>query len=396
LQTTVDSAQVATYQWKPWLAFSILISYFLLFGVTFGVQGVIWADLVTQLQLNKGVFGTAQLAAPLVSVVILLQAGPLCARFQKKHLTLVGLAALSISLVWMGFADGLWGLVGALALSGLGFGTIEMTANAATLDWEAATGRKVMNYMHAGFSGGAIIGALLGSAMLTNGLTYPSILMVAALLGALIFVATILVAYPPAETDPETVGPATALRLLTSGPVVVALALICMISTIGESIANIWSVIYLTELRAPEFLSGATFALFNGTMFAGRLINAAVVARLGERASLMASGACMLLAGIILISGQIWLVVVAFALLGLAVAGVVPTVLSAAALLAPGRSGAIAGAIMAVAYTSFIICPPLIGWLAEAASLQAALLLVALTGAILLGLARTVLAKRPA
>jgi MFS family permease len=77
-------------------------------------------------------------------------------------------------------------------------------------------------------------------------------------------------------------------------------------------------------------------------------------------------------------------------LLGLAVAGIVPTVLSATARLAPRSTGATTGAIMSVAYLSFIICPPLIGLIADAVSLRAALGLVALAGAIQFMLARRI------
>jgi MFS family permease len=69
-----------------------------------------------------------------------------------------------------------------------------------------------------------------------------------------------------------------------------------------------------------------------------------------------------------------------FVLMGLAVAGVVPTALTAAGRLAPGSSGATAGRLMAAVYVAFIVSPPLVGWLAERASLRAALLVVGLSG----------------
>lgn len=368
------------------------MSYFALFGVTFGTQGVSWAGLVSTLQLGKGVFGTAQLSAPLVSIFILLQAGPICNRVGKKRAALLGLLALSLAMAWMASAGDLTNLVLALALSGVGFGLIETAANAAVLDWEAATSRKVMNIMHAGFSGGAVLGAILGGALLNAGGTYRGALLASAGLAGLLFLLTLPIRYPPLEASADDAhGPAAALRLLTSGPVIIAMAVICLISTLGESVANIWSVIHLTDLGAPVAISGAAFALFNGTMFVGRLANATLVAWLGERASLIASGICLVLAGILLTtSTAIVLVTVAFALLGLAVAGVIPTVLSTTARLAPGRSGAVTGAIMSVAYLSFIVCPPLIGWVAEVTSLQAAFGLVIISGIVQLLLTRMV------
>ncbi len=81
---------------------------------------------------------------------------------------------------------------------------------------------------------------------------------------------------------------------------------------------------------------------------------------------------------------------IAFMLLGAGVAGVVPTVLSAAAKHAPGQTAMVTSGIMAIAYTGFIICPPLTGWIADLYSLKAALVVVGLSGFCIMWLARGV------
>ena len=91
---------------------------------------------------------------------------------------------------------------------------------------------------------------------------------------------------------------------------------------------------------------------------------------------------------LLLLPGGVPLAVLAFILLGLAVAGVVPTVLAAGPCLAPGNSGAVADGMLAAVYLSFLICPPVIGWLADLVSLQAALLTVGLSGLGILWLAQ--------
>ena len=61
--------------WRPRTAIALLLSYFGLFGLLIGSQGVLWAEVVRALSLSKTVFGTVQLVAPLLSVVLLLAAG---------------------------------------------------------------------------------------------------------------------------------------------------------------------------------------------------------------------------------------------------------------------------------------------------------------------------------
>jgi fucose permease len=82
--------------------------------------------------------------------------------------------------------------------------------------------------------------------------------------------------------------------------------------------------------------------------------------------------------------------VAGFVLLGLAVAGIIPTVLSAAAEAARGDSGTVAGGVLAVAYGGFVVAPPLVGWLAELFSLQGALVSVGASGLGVLWLARRI------
>ena len=377
--------------WSPRISLALLMGYFVLFGITVGGQGVLWADVKSALRLGDGAFGTSQLVSPVLGVTMLLFGAPIIALLGKRRMALVGLAVLGISSPAIAAAGGLWPLVGALVLAGVGFGTVEMVMNSATLDWEQATRRNVMNLMHAGFSGGAVVGALASGALLQWGWAYTGVL---ALIGAccgVAFAATLPVRYPPADPTPAAGSdPSAVLRLLRASGPMRMLALLGLLGVVGESVANTWSVIYLRSLGAEAFVGGAAYALFNGTMFAGRLLNQPLVTRLGARASLLVSGALLLASGaLLLLPGQLWLAVAAFALAGLGVAGVVPTVLSAAARLAPGSSGAVTGAIMAVTYMGFVVCAPLIGWLAEITTLQTALVSIGVSGALVLVLARS-------
>jgi MFS family permease len=386
------TAVAGEHAWNPRAALALLMGYFVLFGINVGGQGVLWADIKAALALGDGVFGTSQLVAPVLGMATLLFGAPVVALLGKKGLALAGLVVLGLSSLAIAAAGGLWALVGALVLAGLGLGAVELAMNSATLDWEQATRRDVMNVMHAGFSGGAVVGALAAGALLQWAWLYQGVLALIAACCGLAFAATLPVRYPPAEPAPAAGSrPTAALRLLWSNGALLLLAVLSLLGVVGESVANTWSVIYLRTLGAEALVGGAAYALFNGTMFAGRLINQPLVARLGARASLLISGALLIVSGaLLLLPGQLWLAVAAFALAGLGVAGVVPTALSAASRLAPGSSGAVTGAIMAVTYLGFVVCAPLIGWLAELFSLQIALISVGVSGALILLLGRDV------
>ncbi len=382
-----DQSSLSAHIWRPVVAFTLLLGYFALFGVLIGGQGVLWAEVIRTMRLSKSTFGTAQLVSPLIAVVLLLAGGQLTAWAGKKRLAVVSLALLGVSVLLLASAGNLWGLLGALLVAGAGAGLMELAMNGGTLDWEQATRRNVMNVMHAGFSGGAVVGALAAGLLLGRGWSYNSVLVVMAVLCGLAMLATFPVRYTPVDaTHHDHSRPGATLRLLFSRALLVV-ALLCDLGVVGESVANLWSVIYLHQLGATAVVGGAAFALFNGSMFAGRLLNAPLVERMGARISLLLSGALLVLANVLLLAGGgITLAVIAFVFLGLGVAGVIPTALTVAARRVPGNSGAITGATMA-AYGCFIICPPLIGSIADLVSLRSALLSVGLSGFAILWLA---------
>ncbi|HVG97236.1 MAG TPA: MFS transporter [Chloroflexota bacterium] len=343
---------------------------------------------------------------------------PLSAAAARRHwpagrgrcVVLIGTGNLGLALA---SGSGLGALVLALAVTGAGFGLFEIAVNGAAMDWEALSGRSVLNSLHAGYSGGAVVGAVGAGVLLGLGWRPDGILLLTALCSLPLIAATVVVRFPPSGLpapaapagSPGPPGsPAGGLRraLAPLRPLrpLLPLAGAAALASVGESVANLWSVIYLAELGAGSLLGGAAFALANAAMLAGRLVNARVVARLGTATSLHLSGAGLILASAILFlpglpwlpgddpTGRVPLAVAGFGLLGLAVAGVVPTALTAGARLVPGNSGAVAGALMTAVYLAFVVAPPLVGWLAEASSLRAALLVVALSGVGIIALTR--------
>lgn len=397
-----EQALTATRPWRPGLVFALLLSYYVLFGIVAGALGVLWAEIKLALDLSKAAFGSAQLISPLVSVGLLLAGGYLSARAGKKRLALVSFFALGCALVILASSGSLVGLLCALAVKGVANALLETAANGAMLDWEQATGRSGMNILHAGFSGGAVLGAIGAGLLLSLGWSYPQILLLFLLLSGLMILATLPVLYPPVQPRAAAADrPGTTLGLLFSSRALVVLALLMLLGVVGESVANLWSVIYLRELGAQALVGGAAFALFNGAMFFGRLVNTPLLTRWGARASLLASGVG-LIAGTLLLfvpgttSLMVGLAVVALVLLGLSVAGVIPTALSVAARQMPGDSGAVASALIAMVYVCLVICPPLVGWLADLFSLQVAWVIVGLSGLAIAWLARGVRETRRA
>jgi MFS family permease len=215
--------------WRPPIVLAMLAIYFSLFGVLIGAQGVLWAELVRALQLSKSTFGAVQLISPLLSVLLLLASGKLAGWIGKKWLALYSMLVLAGSNLALASAAGLLDLAGALLLAGAGNALLEISMNGTTLDWERATGRSVMNLMHAGFSGGAVLGAFAAGLLLGAGWSYAAVLALLALLCGLALLATLAVRYPPTDLfGPAQSGPRATIRLILGQRVQITLSIICI------------------------------------------------------------------------------------------------------------------------------------------------------------------------
>lgn len=380
--------QTTAGQWRARPAFGLILGHFAVFGVVAGVRGVVWAELVEALRIGAGAFGSAQLAASLVSIGAVVLYARLAARAGARSVALAGLALMAAALLGLAGAGSLVALVAALAVLGAGTGLLDGAMIQGSVDWERAARRARMNVMHAGFSVGAVAGAIIAGIGLAAGAGYGAILAGAAVLCALVLGGTLLVPYPPAgEPASEAHGD---WRVVLASAEIRALIGIVLWSIVVESVAFIWAVIYLREeLGASAAAGGASFALFNATMFAGRMANAPLVARAGARVSLLASGVGIALGGLLLVvAGSVPLAMAALALVGLGVAGIFPTVMSAAAARLPDRSRELTAVVMTVTYVAFMATPPAVGWIAELTSLRAAMVLVPLSGITILWLGR--------
>jgi MFS family permease len=377
--------------WRPTLAGAVLTSYYLLLGLIIGTTGVLWDALQEGLRLSDALFGTAVLMTPLAGLGILLIIGQLTAWAGKRRLAIASAAIIAVAEIALALAGGVWVFFAVRLLIGVGYGLLEGSINGAALDWEHATGRGLMNPMHGAFNGAAVLGSLLAGALLGAFWSYQAILLALGLLALLLCAGSLPVAFPPqAARQPDTTGDHRAtLTLLRRQPGVLALAAVCLLGAMSEGLAGVWSVIHLRDLGASLFLSGAAFALFNGAMFAGRLANTLIVARWGATVSLGLSGAGTLIAAALLAQPSVVAAVAAFAVLGLAVAGVIPTVLSDAARRAPGQTTTVAGVMMTAAFVGFAIAPFATGWAAGGFGLQRALVAtLGIAGLVMLWLVR--------
>lgn len=145
-----------------------------------------------------------------------------------------------------------------------------------------------------------------------------------------------------------------------------------------------WATLYLRQdIGLAAWIGGAGYALFNVTMTLGRLSNQRLLSRVGPRTALIGAGCAIVAANVLtLLTQQPWLVVVGFAALGIATAGVFPTGFIIVGQVAPRAIGLVSAVLFALSYLAWAGSSPLVGGVADGLSLRLALGVLGVCGAI--------------
>ena len=141
-----------------------------------------------------------------------------------------------------------------------------------------------------------------------------------------------------------------------------------------------WSVLYLkNEIGMPQARAALGYATFTASMALARFGGDALRVRFAERAVLCYSAAIAAVAmALVLVSGTAWVAFVGFAIVGAGLAPVAPILFNAATRVAGVSRAAAIASVTTIGYSGFIVGPPVIGSIATASSLTAALFVVVL------------------
>jgi MFS family permease len=329
------------------------------------------------LELSDGELGTALVGLAIGLLIGTRVAGAPVDRFGSRPVMRAGFPLLAATLLLPGLADSLIALFLSLLVLGLASGALDVAMNAQGIEVERHVRRPILSGLHGLWSVGLGIGAglaALAAAIGAEPLEHFAVVAGVLALVSVVFLRGLLAAqtaHPGAPDPPADVHWTPALLLL---------GVIAFCSFVGEGSASDWSAVYMTqELSASPALGAVAFAAFAVTMAIARFVADPLRGRLGNLA-LVRGGSLIAAAGLglALLVHEPAAAIAGFALLGLGLAPVVPIAFSAAGDLDPRATGRLVGRVATLGYVGSVAGPIMIGWLAEATSLRAALGLVVL------------------
>lgn len=357
----------------------------------FFLNAVFYAGLVprlpavkAELELSSTALGAALAAVPLGALLAGLSSAALNRRFGSGRVASYGLALLGMVVWTVSVAPNWLGLAAAFLVVGALDAIIDVAQNAHGLRVQRLYGRSIINSLHGVWSIGAVTGGLLGSA--AAGLGIPLTVHLGA--SAVVFGAVALVVSRgvlPGGDEPEPVVeevPQERPRRRAAVPALAVLGLLAGCGALIEDVGASWSALYLrTELGTGAATAGLGFVALSAAMTVGRLTGDRVVDRFGERRVARAGGALAAVGlGLAVAVPSVLSTLAGFALAGLGVATLIPAVYHAADQLPGLPPGQGLMAINWLLRISFLLSPPVIGMVADAASLRVALIGVVLAG----------------
>ena len=350
----------------------------LLFLLT-GLVSASWAARIPAVRedigLSPGELGLAILGLEAGAVAGLSAGAALAARHGSRAAARGAFAAYAAGLVLVGLAPGLAALALALAAFAAANSVVDVALNAQGAELERRAGAPVLGRVHAGHAFGVLLGGLGGAAAAAAGAAPAAHFAAVAAVSLALATAAAPRLVADAGAHPAARRPLGALRdrrlLLLGGLAFCAFLL--------DGAAYNWLAVHLRERGAAPALAAAGVAAFAATLGGGRLVTDRLVAAHG-RAAVVRAGALLATGGaaVALAAPGPAVALAGWALFGAGLAPVAPTVLGAAA--EGGRLPAAESiaAVTTIGYLGSFSGPPLIGALAGATGLTAALALLVL------------------
>ena len=338
-----------------------------------GLAVAAWAPLVPFVKiragLDEGMLGLLLLCLGVGSILSMLPAGALAARFGCRPLIVASAMLMCLTLPLLAVISSPELLAVTLLLFGVGLGTIDCVINIQAVIVERASGRAMMSGFHGLFSVGGIAGAGGVSALLAAGASplMACFCVVALIAALLVYAAPSFLSYG-AEGD----GPAFAVPR----GIVLFIGVLCFVVFLAEGAMLDWSAVFLTSVRGVDpAYAGLGYTAFAATMTVGRLMGDGIVQRFGPARIILFGG---LLAGGGLALATLlpyWLAGIAgYALVGAGCSNIVPVLFTAVGRQKTMPEHVAVPAISTLGYAGILAGPAAIGFVAHATSLSVALL----------------------
>jgi MFS family permease len=344
-------------------------------GVFWGMLAVVFAEVIRANGLSPGAA-----SAGLASFSVAALASMAIVRPRLRHVR----RATVLRSAWVSFAIGCGllvlvphpALIVGFTVTGIAAGVGDITIHVVANELEERSGRSILQWLHGGYSFGAVVGALTAGIGLAVGVSFRALLLAAGAL-PLSSIPVLGIVDRVVPADPEE--PTARRRDRWMPPRGIGIPVVIVVSALVlEASLEIWSVVYMRETLGATILVGAlSLAAFSLALAMGRAFAAKVLFRLGNRTTLLVSGvgslACTLVIAAVI---RPYVAGLALLLLGFFLSPAAP---AAYGLLTgtPRQQETAVAWLGAASYVGYAIGPPALGAFADVAGFRTTMIVLA-------------------
>jgi MFS family permease len=345
---------------------------------------VLYIPLVKEnLKLDDAQVGIALFSLALGTLVMIPIASKISSYFGLGKTTLFALTTFAVLFLFPVIMPTFVSLCISLFLIGLLSCLTDICMNALVSELEQEDGVHIMSAAHGFFSLGGVIGAGIGTLIISY-IKIPFIHMMYAM--AFVVLTNLIVAKSYFKVKGKAIQrdkKGFDLKLLRP---LLGLTIIAFIIMGSEGAIEHWSKLYLQEIVmvVSENIAGVGFVAFSVAMTLGRFFGDAISKRFGA-IKLIIGGTLVAMVGLSLVlSAQLVYVIIGFGLVGLGFSIIIPELFRLAGK-TPGISSTEGISFVAgFGYVGFLISPPLLGFLSKLKSLKLSFLALLVATAIAL------------
>jgi len=387
------------------------LAVFAIFGLS-GLQCSLWSTSLpsvnARLHLGEARLGVVLLLVGAGAVTAMPVTGRLCDRLGSRAVIQLCGPVFVLTLLGPALAGSFPVLLGLACLLGAGVGSLDVAMNAHAIVVEKRYGRPIMSAFHGFWSVGGVLGSVIVAIGLGAGAADPALIIGGACAAAVAIVVPGRFLLPGPADAPVRVAarpqPAAPASRFSGSLVVLLLGVVAAAGFICEGAAYNWAPLHaVRELHVAAPTAALAYTVFASALMTGRLTGDWLRNRLGPVRGMCWAG-LVAVAGYLLVllapslrSGALACDYAGWAVTGLGLATVVPSVFSAVG----ERDGGVGRALSWVAVCAYggeLAGPAIIGPLADATSLRVAMLIPGALAVLVATLGPLVIARalRPA
>lgn len=347
-------------------------------GIGIGTWGANLPVLGRRASLDEGALGLVLLSFAAGAIVAMTTIPRIMAKLGAERVSVIAVGIFGLGIACLGLVAHIATALLVAGLAGLAFGALDVAMNSRAAHLERQASRPIMSSLHAMFSGGTLMAALIYAALTHRGIGNDTLLGLSGM-SLLMLAAAAFAAATGAQLDPaQDAARKTPLRSAGISPAALTLGALAFVIFLAEGAIMDWSAVYLVRVLGTSDSLGATgYAIFSAMMLAGRLLGDRATRVVGAvRLFRICVTAVAVAMAAFLMAGNATLAFIALACCGFAMANVIPILFSAAGALGRDDGDLSMSRVITMGYAGILLGPALIGFVAEASTLSISLSMV--------------------